>query len=243
MNQAPDIYPDPAMLGSIPLFSGLADTMLRKIGALFCKKTYLYGDSIIYYGEPAKEFFLIQHGLVRVYRLNKSGAQVVLALLGKGDCFGEMGLFTDSVRTAWIEAVTDVVLYQMQKDDFGNLLRATPEICWQMLGILSQRLAKMDEQMENFVCLTVEERLLKALFMLAQELGQMEGENWVLPPCLTHLLLGELIGTSRETVTRALGRLEKKGLLKRVVSKAVQGMGGGRQIVLLKNASDYSCSS
>ncbi|HQD54707.1 MAG TPA: Crp/Fnr family transcriptional regulator [Peptococcaceae bacterium] len=215
MNLKPRARFNPAGLRAIPLFSGLAEAEVEKIATLFSEKTYQPGQSIVNCGEPAKEFFLIQNGLVRVYRLNESGEQVVLALLGGGDCFGEMGLFTDSFRTAWVEAITDVKVYQMHKVDFRNLLLATPELCWQMLGILSQRLAKMDEQMENLICLNVKERLLKALSMLAQELGRKEGESWVLPPYLTHRLLGELIGTSRETVTRALGRLEKQGRLKR----------------------------
>ena len=164
---------------------------------------------------PAQDLFLIKHGVVRVYRLNESGGEIVLSLLGSGDCFGEMGLFTDFLRTAWVEAVTEVWLYQMRKADFRGLLLSTPELCWQMLGVLSQRLAKMDEQMENLTSLNVEERLLKALRMLAQDFGRQEGENWVLPPNLTHQLLGGLIGTSRETITRTLGRLARKGLVKR----------------------------
>ena len=206
---------DPIDLGSIPLFQGLTATEHDKIAALFSKLTYQRSQSIVSYGEPAGDFYLIKQGVVRVYRLNDSGGEIVLALLGSGDCFGEMGLFTDSHRTAWVEAVTDVTLYRMRKTDFRNLLVATPELCWQMLGILSRRLAKMDEQMENLACLNVEERLLKALRMLAQDLGRREGEYWVLPSNLTHQLLGEMIGTSRETITRTLGRLAKKGVVEK----------------------------
>lgn len=233
MKQKPGVHLNPVELRVIPLFCGLAEAEIEKIAALFSEKTYQRGQSIVDFGEPAEEFFLIQNGLVRVYRLNESGEQVVLALLGGGDFFGEMGLFTNSFRTAWVEAVTSVKLYRMRRADFRNLLLATPELCWQMLGILSRRLAKMDEQMENLICLNVEERLLKALFMLAQELGRREGENWVLPPHLTHRLLGELIGTSRETVTRSLGRLEKKGLLRKGARKS-SGESEGTVLQLLK---------
>lgn len=232
MNRKSHAHLNPAGLRTIPLFSGLAETEIKKIAELFSEKTYQRGQLIVDFGEPAKEFFLIQNGLVRVYRLNESGEQVVLALLGEGDFFGEMGLFTDSFRTAWVEAITGVRLYRMRKADFRNLLLATPELCWQMLGVISQRLAKMDEQMENLVCLNVEERLLKALFMLAQELGRKEEEGWVLPPYLTHRLLGELIGTSRETVTRTLGRLEKRGWLIRGGDKDDKGTGDRGRIVL-----------
>ena len=206
---------DPIALGANPFFSGLLQDELEKVAPLISVNTFERGQLIIHYGEPAEELFFVQKGLVRVYRLNESGTQVVLALLNQGDFFGEMGLFTDSVRTAWIEAVTKVKAYRMHKNDFRNLLLTSPGLCWRMLSVLSQRLAKMDEQMESFVCLSVEERLLGALFSLAKELGQNDGDGWMLPSYLTHELLAELIGTSRETVTRALGRLEKKGQLSR----------------------------
>lgn len=215
MKGQPVAHIDPAALQTNPFFSGLLEHELVTIATLFAIKTFRRGDVIISYGEVAEELYFIQKGLVRVYRLNESGTKVVLALLSNGDFFGEMGLFTDAFRTAWIEAVTDVKAYCMHKDDFRNLLLATPELCWRMLGVLSQRLAKMDEQIENFVCLNVESRLLKALFSLGEELGHKDGDGWILPSYLTHELLAEIIGTNRETVTRALGRLEKAGKLSR----------------------------
>lgn len=207
------MIPDPLVLSAIPLFSDLEEVELRKLVVLFKVKTYRRGDAIVSYGDQANEFFLISQGVVRVYRLNESGGQVVLALLGGGDFFGEMGLFADSLRMAWVDAMTDVKLYVMQKEDFRARLMGFPELCWKMLGILSQRLAKSDEQLENLVCLSVEERLEKALLMLAREFGYHEEDSWVLPLKLSHRLLGEMTGTSRESVTRALSRLEEKRLL------------------------------
>jgi len=200
---------DPLALSAVPLFSGLEEEELRKLAMLFKVKTYRRGDVIVSYGDQANEFFLISQGVVRVYRLNESGEQVVLALLGGGDFFGEMGLFTDSLRVAWVDAMTEVKLYVMQKSDFRVRLLGSPELCWKMLGILSRRLAKSDEQLENLVCLNVEERLQKALQMLAREFGYREGDSWVIPLKLSHRLLGEMTGTSRESITRALSRLEE----------------------------------
>ncbi|HAW70517.1 MAG TPA: hypothetical protein DCY84_11275, partial [Firmicutes bacterium] len=84
-----------------------------------------------------------------------------------------------------------------------------------------QRLIKSDEQLENLACLNVEERLQKALGMLAQEFGYSEGVCRVIPLKISHRLLGEMTGTSRESVTRALGRLEKKGWLTRGNDKMI----------------------
>lgn len=207
----------PVKLSAIQLFSDLGEEEIKKIAALFIEGTYERGRLIVSSGEAAEEFFLIQHGVIRVYRLNEAGEQVVLALLSSGDFFGEMGLFTDSFRTAWVEAITDARLYIMRKVDFRNLLLDFPQISWKMLGTLSRRLAKTDEHLENMVFLNVEERLLKALRMLAKEFGWKQGHTWMLSrgsvPNLTHRLLAEMAGTSRESVTRALIRLEEKGLV------------------------------
>ncbi|HBE06009.1 MAG TPA: hypothetical protein DCY85_05915 [Firmicutes bacterium] len=212
---------DHLALKTIPLFSGLEEEELKKIAMLFSVRIYQRDAAIVSYGDPANEFFLIKHGVVRVYRLNESGEQVVLAILGGGDFFGEMGLFTDSLRTAWVNAMTAINLYVMQKADFRALLMSFPELCWKMLGMLSQRLIKSDEQLENLACLNVEERLQKALGMLAQEFGYSEGVCRVIPLKISHRLLGEMTGTSRESVTRALGRLEKKGWLTRGNDKMI----------------------
>ena len=222
-------------LSRIPLFSGLAPEELVKVAALFKEKNYQRGELIIESASPALELFFITAGIVRVYRLNKSGALVILALLGKGDFFGEMGLFTDSHRTAFIETVTEVKTFVMHKEDFKELLMASPELAWQMLGILSERLVKMDEKMENLVFHNVEERLVIALSLMAQEFTKEEENIWTLPSYLTHEFLGNLIGTSRETVTRALGRLEEKGYLERLDAQGDERTAKGGRLVFSKD--------
>lgn len=80
-----------------------------------------------------------------------------------------------------------------------------------MLSVLSKRLRETNEQLERLTYSNVEERLTESLLELAGRCGKKTNRQWIIPIGLTHQELGHLVGTTRETVTRCLCKLQQEG--------------------------------
>jgi CRP-like cAMP-binding protein len=107
---------------AIPLFSALPDRDLARIAEQSREVTYGAGECIIEEGVPGHTFCSIRRGLVEVVRGEKSGRPRVVARLSVGDCFGEMAMLTDGVRTATVRAVTETVVIELPSDAFEKVV-------------------------------------------------------------------------------------------------------------------------
>jgi CRP/FNR family transcriptional regulator, cyclic AMP receptor protein len=198
-------------LAKVFIFEDLSGSELAKIAQLFTFTKFSPGQPVFNCGDSGNNFFIIKSGLVKVYNVNSNGKVIILAMLGPNDFFGEMALFDDSPRSAGVDAIEATEAFVLTKTHFQHLLRENPEISWKMLSVLSKRLRETNEQLERLTYLSVEERLTKSLLELATRCGRKQNQRWSIPLNLTHQELGQLIGTSRESVTRCLCRLQQEG--------------------------------
>lgn len=107
------------------------------------------GSVIFLEGDIGSEMFIIQSGQVRISRLI-SGQERDLAVLEKGDFFGEMALLEEvPERSATASAVTDVEVLQLRASDFDSLLRRRPEIALRMMMKLSERLREANRRYDE----------------------------------------------------------------------------------------------
>ncbi|MFQ5351370.1 MAG: cyclic nucleotide-binding domain-containing protein, partial [Thermoanaerobaculia bacterium] len=104
------------------------------------------GDVIFHEGDLGNEMYIIQDGQVEILRLGTKGPQR-LALLEKGDFFGEMSVLNELPRNATAAAVTDTRLVEINGATFDQMLRANPEIAIRIMRKLSLRVREADEQL------------------------------------------------------------------------------------------------
>jgi len=126
-----------ARLREIPLFSSLSDDALEQVAALFQWERHSAGAIICQQGEPGGTFYLIHKGMASVRQADAKGIERPLNQLGPGDSFGETSLLTGEPRDATVRALQDVELYTLDKEDFGKLLEARPDI-WRALNIRAE---------------------------------------------------------------------------------------------------------
>jgi CRP-like cAMP-binding protein len=106
-------------------------------------ETRIAGERIITEGEPARELFVVTEGSVTIV---KGPEKREIATVGAGECFGEMGLFDDSLRSASAVCREDCALLKLEKNRFVSLARQRPEIALEMCRVLSQRIRATNEQ-------------------------------------------------------------------------------------------------
>lgn len=218
------------LLRGVDLFSGLSDAEIRILAETMTEK--IYGrDEVIIVEDDAKDqsFFVIAEGRVKVGLAGEDGREALLALLSAGDFFGEMSLLTGEPRSATVRAVEKSRLLTLRREDFLQALSRHPGLSASLLAEMSRRLRKSNRQVTSLALMRVCGRVAATLLELMEERGQrVRSQDGRLVVTIknrpTQQQIADLSGTTRETVSRVLTDLEKRGCI------AVNG----RELVILQ---------
>lgn len=186
-------------LATVPLFSGIDRTELQRFADMTRERFYPRGSVILFENDPGDSLFVVRQGRVKVVLIGEDGREVILGVLGVSDHFGELSLIDDRPRSAHVIAMDDSHLLVLRREDFRKRVEASPAVAWALLSELSRRLRRADEKIGGLVLLDVPGRIARLLLDLADESGGSTIEKR-----LTHQTIAQMIGASRETVSRAM---------------------------------------
>jgi CRP-like cAMP-binding protein len=178
-------------------------------------REYEKGQIILLEESMGETFFIITRGTVKVTRLSDDGREVILAMLGESDFFGEMSLLDGEGRSANIVANENAEVMTLSRRDFLECLESYPKIAIALLEELAVRLRKSDQQIESLSLSDSEQRIGITLIRLAEERGTIKRGNVIVHNLPFQQDIANMAGTSRETVSRTLKLLEDKKLVKR----------------------------
>ncbi|GAC1516521.1 MAG: Crp/Fnr family transcriptional regulator [Gemmatimonadaceae bacterium] len=195
-------------LATVPLFRGLPADELEHFALLVREKGYPKGSVILFENDPGDSLFVVRGGRVKVVLVGEDGREVILGVLGSGEHFGELSLIDDQPRSAHVIAMDDAVLLVLHRDDFRKRVESSPPVAWALLVDLSRRLRRADTKIGSLVLLDVPGRIARLLLDLAEESG---GEAIDKP--VTHQTIAQMIGASRETVSRTMKDFQDGGLV------------------------------
>jgi CRP/FNR family cyclic AMP-dependent transcriptional regulator len=195
-----------AFLATVPLFKSLDAVERERFAELVREKGYPKGSVIVFEDDPGDALFVIRAGRVKVVLLADDGREVILGLLGVGEHFGELSLIDDQPRSAHVIAMEDSSILVLRRDDFRRRVEANPVVAWALLQELSRRLRRADVTIGNLVLLDVPGRIARLLLDASLECG-----NDLIDKPLTHQTIAQVIGASRETVSRALRDFQENG--------------------------------
>jgi CRP/FNR family cyclic AMP-dependent transcriptional regulator len=198
-------------LRAIPLFSSVKDSDLDAIASLVIERRFPKHKTIVEEGLPGDYMYIIRQGRVSVSKLSDDGREKILEFLDAGDFFGEMSLLDNAPRSASVRTLSETRILALSRKDFLHVLGRSPDLAMAVIQELTRRLRQIDEQASSLSFQRVKERTVGLLQRLAKEESHRAGRR-VTPP-LTHQQIADMIGTSRETVTRALKGLKQRGWL------------------------------
>ncbi|CAN5768922.1 Crp/Fnr family transcriptional regulator [soil metagenome] len=161
--------------------------------------------------EKSERLFMLKKGRVRLYTVAPDGRELTLAIVDAGQVFGEMALTAQQLRGAYAEAMEPVVVCAMSRNQLEELVRDKPEVGIKLISILSERLSLYESRMEDIGLKEVPARLASLILRLIDSEGVMTRAGVKIPNRYTHEQLAAMIGSKRETVTRALGQLQDLG--------------------------------
>ncbi len=211
------------LLGRVPLLSDLSDEELQRIAQVAVARSFPKGARVFHEGDQSDACYVIRSGEVRVTREHSDGRAIALATLGPGEIVGELAMLDGEVRSASVEALTDIELLAIAARDMRGLFERNPEITAKLVVALTRRVRETNERVSRQSFQTVPSRVAGVLSQLVAAEDSGGGGRSGVTLRMTQADLAQLAGTSRESVSRFLAVLERA---------AVVRVGRGRVTVL-----------
>jgi CRP/FNR family transcriptional regulator, nitrogen oxide reductase regulator len=170
------------------------------------------GEMLFLQGSPAKEFFLLESGLVRLHELTTEGDDVLVHLITPGKVFGCFAL-TSRPNPASAEVVFPSRVLKWSSRTILDLLSEIPQAAVNLIDIALDHVVHFHERARRFERDSVSERVRWALANLTSAAGKKTRQGMVIEYAGSHRILAQLAGTNIYSVSRELCKLEREGML------------------------------
>ncbi|HTO98281.1 MAG TPA: Crp/Fnr family transcriptional regulator [Myxococcales bacterium] len=201
------------LLRQVSIFHELPAETIADLARRVWHKSAGAGSVIVSHEEAGDALFVIARGKVKVVLYGETGREVILSIMKAGDFFGEMALLDKQPRSANVVAVEDSDLLGLDREAFQTHLTSHPSTALAILAEMSRRLRHADEVIGNLALLDVYGRVARTIRDLAQKQGEPVDGGLLIKERPTQQEIAGLIGTSRETVSRALSDFTRRGML------------------------------
>ena len=171
-------------LRGIPLFRRVSESDLEELATHLIERRFPKNATVVEEGLPGDYMYVIREGRAKVTKASEDGREKIMNFLEAGAFFGDMALLGDETRSASVKTLEESVLLALSRRDFIDLLRQSPDLSLAVIEELANRLRETNEQARS-----------------------------LLTPSLTHQQIADMVGTSRETVTRSIKQLKESGWL------------------------------
>ena len=203
---------DNEFLRTFPLFADLSDADLVLINKRMVVRKFNKNSLIIFEDDVGNSLFVIIRGRVKISHLSPDGAEAILAILGRGDFFGELSVIDGLGRSATVTSIDDVELMMLRRSDFMEIMERVPKIAITLLKELAGRIRKSDSHIRSLSLLDARGRVAATLIRLAEDIGKVKEGRVVIEELPLQRDLASIAGTSRETISRVVKKFEEEGL-------------------------------
>ena len=200
------------LIRGVPLFSTLTDEEFSRLQHIFVLRSYRKNQIIFLEEETGSYMYLVLSGKVKVAKAGAGGRETILAIHRTGDFFGEMSLLDGKTAPASVSAMEDAKIISVSGSDFHKYLMHNEKVMLQIINVLCSRLRQV-WQTQSMSSSTAEARIRNGILQLARRHGIRDARGTIIDLKITHQELAEMVGTSRETVTRVLARLREDGII------------------------------
>ncbi|MDD5302075.1 MAG: Crp/Fnr family transcriptional regulator [Elusimicrobia bacterium] len=201
------------LLKKIPFLSALSAKHLSEVYRLAEEMRLDARQSVFAKRQDSDAMYIVLSGRIKIFTNSASKKRKTFAYLKEGDFFGEMSLLEGTTRTAAAQAVEPSRLLVIRKKDFQRLLASDPKLALYLLQTVCERLHRANEEIEGLLFRNILGRVAKAMLDLGRRTGEARNGGLVLKERFTQQELADVVGTTREPLTRALSSLRRAGLV------------------------------
>lgn len=197
----------------LQLLNGMSEQTLHRFNTMVRTTKRPRGEWVFVPGDVADSIYLLQKGRIKITALSEDGHEVLHAIVGPGEVFGETSTILGMPRTTSAQALETSVVCEIHRKDLETLLTMHPELSLQLLKSVGLRLKKAEAQLVNVICNDVSHRVREALIdLMAKEPGAELNRPVKIE--ITQQDLANLIGASRQKTWQALKELEDSNVLR-----------------------------
>jgi CRP/FNR family transcriptional regulator, cyclic AMP receptor protein len=205
MNAAPAV--SSLLLRNVPLFSSLSGDQLLLLASVLSRKPYPRDSAVIAAGDPADALYVVISGRLKVVVSGNEGREAILAILNRGDFFGEIGLIDQEPRSATVVTLEPCELLTITRTDFMKCLQKNFDLAMNVIRGLVERIREADGKIGSLALMDVCGRVARLLMEMAET---VDGQR-VVTRKLQKKQIAKMIGASREMVTRVMKEMETSG--------------------------------
>jgi CRP-like cAMP-binding protein len=192
------------VLRKCKLLQNLSVDELTEIASYASRASFQKNTIIFEEGSPADLFYIVQDGLVRLYKSTLTGKQLTFTVAGSGDTLNSTALSIGNYFMS-SQALNNVIVLKIDRKAYLSLLHRHPSIAVELTAIMGNRLNRECDRALSMVGQSVEQRLCMSLSMLVRKFGTRLS--------LTREELATCAGTTTETAIRVMGQLKKMGII------------------------------
>ena len=197
------------MLNQLSIFSELAPEETEKLTQLSTTRTYPANTILVSEGDNTDSLYVVLEGEVKVFASDEQGKEIILNILGPSEYFGELALLDDESRSASVKTMKSTKVLVITKNDFKNSLTTDSEMAYNFIKALIRQVRGLTGNVKSLAFLDVYGRVARMLLDNAKNVdGQM-----IIEQKLTHQDIADMVGASREMVSRILKDLVNGGYI------------------------------
>lgn len=196
------------LLRHFPIFKSLTDYEIEPIVDLAKYRLYRNSSHIFLQGDTLTNVYFIHQGKVKIYKTDMHGKEQIVNVLQPGDMFPHQGFFRQDDYPAHAEAIGDIVLIYIPIQSFEDFLINHPEICIKLFSVLGDIIVDLQSRLEEQILYNTYEQIIMLLLRLVKSHGEkINDKQFRIATQFTNRELANMIGSSRETVSRTLTKL------------------------------------
>ncbi|MBT2677759.1 Crp/Fnr family transcriptional regulator [Bacillus sp. ISL-35] len=202
------------ILAKFSLFRDLEDHELDKIVDISISRQWKKNSHIFMQGDPLENVYFINEGKVKVYKSDANGREQIVAILKKGEMFPHVGFFRKGGYPGYSEVLEEASLVVVPISQFEKVLVENPHLSIKVFKVLGEKIVDLQERLEAQILNNTYEQIIKLLIRLGELHGEKQEDGTVLLKTdFTNKDLANMIGTTRETVSRTLTKMKKDELI------------------------------
>lgn len=202
------------VLSQFSLFRDLDDYELEKIVDISISREWKKNSHVFLQGDPLENVYFINDGKVKIYKSDANGREQIVAILKKGEMFPHVGFFRKGGYPGYSEVLEAASLVVVPISQFEKVLVENPHLSIKVFKVLGEKIVDLQERLEAQILNNTYEQIIKLLIRLGELHGEKQEDGTiVLKSDFTNKDLANMIGTTRETVSRTLTKLKKDELI------------------------------
>lgn len=202
------------LLQQFPIFKDLTDLEMEPILEIANHRMYKERSHIFMQGDRLTNVYFIHQGQIKIYKTDIHGKEQIVNVLQAGDMFPHQGFFRQDDYPAHAEVLEDAILIYIPISAFENILVTHPEISIKLFKVLGDIIVDLQARLEEKILRNTYEQIILLLIRLGRSHGTEDNYGKIrLTSQFTNKELANMIGSSRETVSRTLSQLKRNNLI------------------------------